>query len=30
MALADLLAGIVLPAVLFAGALAYRLRRERP
>jgi murein DD-endopeptidase MepM/ murein hydrolase activator NlpD len=30
MPLADLLAGIVLPAVLFAGALAYRLRRERP
>ncbi|MFL6068328.1 MAG: peptidoglycan DD-metalloendopeptidase family protein [Gaiellaceae bacterium] len=26
----DLLAGIVLPAVLFAGALTYRLRRERP
>ena len=29
MPVADLLAGIVLPAVLFAGALAYRLRRER-
>ena len=26
----DLLAGIVLPAMLFAGALTYRLRRERP
>jgi hypothetical protein len=26
----DLLAGIVLPALLFAGALTYRLRRERP
>jgi murein DD-endopeptidase MepM/ murein hydrolase activator NlpD len=26
----DVLAGIVLPAVLFAGALAYRLRRDRP
>ena len=26
----DFLAGIVLPAALFAGALAYRLRRERP
>ncbi len=30
MPLADLLAGIVLPAMLFAGALAFRLRRERP
>jgi murein DD-endopeptidase MepM/ murein hydrolase activator NlpD len=29
MSVADLLAGIVLPAVLFAGALTYRLRRER-
>jgi hypothetical protein len=30
MSVADLLAGIVLPAVLFAGALTYRRRRERP
>ena len=30
MSVPDLLAGIVLPAVLFAGALTYRLRRERP
>ena len=29
MPVADLIAGIVLPALLFAGALAYRLRRER-
>jgi len=30
MSLRDLLGGIVLPAVLFGGALTYRLRRERP